>query len=89
MGKTLIAQLQETEHSPRLKKDFKIDLRVRGVADSKNMLLAEIELDLSEAQDSLKNSTTKLNLETFAKRTQDMNEKTKDEKLSKHRNSKK
>lgn len=64
VGKTLLTQLHET--AQRLKQDLKIDLRVRGIADSKKMLLQEREIDLATWSDSLATSATPLNLASFA-----------------------
>jgi len=51
IGRTLLAQLeQETE---RLRREFRLDLRVRAVADSKRMLLADKAVELGDWKGAL------------------------------------
>ncbi|MES2963962.1 MAG: bifunctional aspartate kinase/homoserine dehydrogenase I [Bdellovibrionota bacterium] len=64
IGKTLLAQLKET--AEKLKSELKIDLRVRGIADSKRMLLAEKGVELASWQKALESDSKTLDLETFA-----------------------
>jgi len=68
VGKTLLAQLHQT--SKQLREDLKIDLRVRGIADSKTMCLSEKGMELTDWQSELKNSKTPLALDAFTKHIQ-------------------
>lgn len=65
VGKTLLSQLKET--SLRLKTDLKIDLRVRAIADSKRMLTHDLEIDLSNWEKPLADSSLPVNLESFSR----------------------
>ena len=65
VGKNFLSQLQVS--SARLKRDLKIDLRVRGIADSKKMILHDLEIDLAAGNDALGKSQLKLNLENFVR----------------------
>jgi aspartokinase/homoserine dehydrogenase 1 len=51
VGSVLLDQL--ASQAARLKRDFNVDLRVRGIAGSKQMLLAEREIDLANWRDAL------------------------------------
>lgn len=68
VGKTLLAQLRET--TARLKKDLKIDLRVRAIADSKHMIHHDLEIDLATWKDQLAVSKTPVDLDAFVKTIQ-------------------
>lgn len=68
VGKTLLKQLEQT--TQKLRQDLKIDLRIRGIADSKKMILQEASLDLKNWEQGLKNSKVDLNLAQFAKHIQ-------------------
>ncbi len=71
IGSTLLAQLHAS--SARLRTEFKIDLRVRGLANSTQMRLSnhsgslEKEFPLSQWKDDFKANSQPLNLERFAK----------------------
>lgn len=64
IGKTLLAQLKESAEA--LKRDLKIDLRVRAIADSKRMTLAEKGVDLGTWAQALDANATALDLDRFA-----------------------
>jgi len=64
VGKTLLSQLNEA--SQYLKRDLKIDLRVRGLADSKKMLLADLDVNLKNWKQDLETSGVPLDLQVFA-----------------------
>ena len=51
VGSVLLDQL--ASQAARLKRDFNVDLRVRGIAGSKRMLLSEREIDLANWRDAL------------------------------------
>ena len=51
VGSVLLDQL--ASQAARLKRDFNVDLRVRGIAGSKRMLLSEREIDLENWRDAL------------------------------------
>jgi aspartokinase/homoserine dehydrogenase 1 len=55
IGATLLDQLHQ--QAERLRKDFHIDLRVRGILTSKNMCLGEPQIDLRHWRDPLKAGT--------------------------------
>ncbi|MEK7356460.1 MAG: aspartate kinase, partial [Bdellovibrionota bacterium] len=57
IGKTLLAQFAEA--AAKLKSELKIDLRVRGIANSKRMLLADKSTDLSKWFEALESSDAK------------------------------
>jgi len=63
VGKVLLEQI--ASQSARLRRDFKLDLRVRGILSSKRMLLSDKGLDLSRWQDEFAASTTEANLAGF------------------------
>jgi aspartokinase/homoserine dehydrogenase 1 len=65
VGHTFLAQLQEA--AQRLKHDSQIDLRVRAIADSKRMLLHELEINLSHWKKNLQESDLQLNLKDFSR----------------------
>ena len=65
VGKTLMAQLSES--CERLRTELKIDFRVRGVADSKKMLLQDKGLNLSRWSQDLASSSQVVDLTAFAK----------------------
>jgi aspartokinase/homoserine dehydrogenase 1 len=65
VGKTLLSQLAET--SEKLRRELKIDLRVRGVADSKGMWLHEKGVDLAQWSNEFEASKQNADLSKFAK----------------------
>lgn len=64
VGKTLLSQLQEA--SKLLEKELKLDLRVRGIANSSKMLLQDLEIDLAKWKEELEASQDPLDLQVFA-----------------------
>lgn len=68
IGGTLLAQLQS--QLARLKKDFKIDLRVRGIMNSKKMLLTHQEIDLAQWKPELDAKGKAISLADFAEHIQ-------------------
>ena len=64
IGGTFLDQLQTQMET--LKKEFKIDLRVRGILNSKTMVLSERSLPLENWRESVKMSETPNDLEKFA-----------------------
>ena len=65
VGKTLLAQLKTT--AEQLRRELKIDIRVRAVANSKKMLLAEQGVDLASWEGAIEKSNQGLDLAAFAK----------------------
>ena len=63
VGKALLAQLQAA--SPRLRKDLRVDLRVRALANSRQMILADQQLSDAAFAGSLDNAET-LDMRRFA-----------------------
>ena len=64
VGRALLQQLAAT--MPRLRTQSNVDLRIRAVADSRNMCLSDAGLDAATAHHQLKNGTTEpLDLEAF------------------------
>src|SRR4029077_8961514 len=53
-----------------LKKEFKIDLRVRGILNSKTMVLSDRSLSLEKWRDSVKESEAPSDLEKFVAHVQ-------------------
>jgi len=64
VGKTLLSQLEK--ELQRLKEDLKIDLKIRGIANSKKMLLVDDHFQLNQWDTAFTHSTTPVNLDTFA-----------------------
>jgi aspartokinase/homoserine dehydrogenase 1 len=64
VGSVLLDQL--ASQAARLKRDFNIDLRVRGIAGSRQMVLAEREIDLGGWRRALENAEP-VDLERFAR----------------------
>lgn len=64
VGKALLAQL--AEQAPVLRETLRLDLRLRGVADSKRMVLSETGLSPASALVALSSSSTPLDLDAFA-----------------------
>jgi aspartokinase/homoserine dehydrogenase 1 len=54
VGSVLLDQL--ASQAARLKRDFNLDLRVRGIAGSKQMLLADTEIDLGDWRKALESA---------------------------------
>lgn len=65
IGATFLKQL--AVESSRLKGDFNIDLRIRGICNSKKMLLSDPPLDLQNWEATLNEKGAPLNLEEFAR----------------------
>jgi len=65
VGAALLEQIQS--QLPRLKQDSQLDLRVRGIATSKRMLLADTEIDLARWRDRLEHHSKPLDLEAFTR----------------------
>ena len=64
VGRTLLAQLQQ--QARRLKHEFDLDLRVRGIATSSKMLLSEQPIDLEHWRDQLEEGGEPPDLAKFA-----------------------
>lgn len=64
VGGALLDQL--ASQVQRLARDFKLDLRIRALAKSKAMHLANTEITLSKWRDAFKNGTEALDLKRFA-----------------------
>ncbi len=64
IGATLLRQLEEA--IPRLRRDQRIDLRVRAVADSRHMVLRDRFENPARATDDVKDSTIEVDLDDFA-----------------------
>ena len=64
VGKVLLDQL--ASQVERLKKDFNLDLRVRGIMGSSRMLLVDGGIDLANWRDRLKRDGVEANIEAFA-----------------------
>jgi len=63
IGSVLLEQL--ASQSDRLRRDFNLDLRVRGIATSRRMLLAERAIDLADWRARLDRDGEPLDLERF------------------------
>jgi aspartokinase/homoserine dehydrogenase 1 len=63
IGGTLLDQMQQ--QTQRLRKDFNLDLRVRGIARSNHMLLADRRIDLADWREDLSASETNSDLAAF------------------------
>jgi aspartokinase/homoserine dehydrogenase 1 len=63
IGSVLIEQL--ASQAERLRRDFNLDLRVRGIATSRRMLLAEQAIDLADWRARLERDGEALDLERF------------------------
>ncbi len=63
IGGTLLDQL--AEESERLKREFDLDIRVRGIATSKKMLLSEEGIDLREWHEKFKKEAVTYNEDIF------------------------
>jgi len=68
IGGTFLDQLKTQMET--LKKEFKIDLRVRGILNSKNMVLSEKGRSLENWRDSMKDSGVPAHLERFVAHVQ-------------------
>ena len=64
VGRVLLDQI--ASQSERLRRDFKLDLRVRGLMSSKRMLLSDKGVSLSHWQDELAAATAAPDLQSFA-----------------------
>jgi aspartokinase/homoserine dehydrogenase 1 len=65
IGETLLKQLAES--AEQLKREYKIDLRIRGIANSKTMVLADQALALSSWKSEFEKRSEAINLEKFAR----------------------
>ncbi len=63
VGATLIAQM--ADQISHLKKDFNVDFRVRGIATSSRMLLAERSVDLNKWREALESQGEPLDWQRF------------------------
>nr|MDA3835905.1 ACT domain-containing protein [Spirochaetales bacterium] len=63
IGSTLLNQI--SRESERLKRDFNVDLRIRGIANTTRMMLHDQGLDLSKWEQEFKQHAEKINLEAF------------------------
>ncbi len=63
IGGTLLDQL--AAESDRLRRDFDLDIRVRGIATSKKMLLSEEGIDLSSWKEKFRNEAVAYNEDIF------------------------
>lgn len=63
VGRVLLGQI--ASQAARLRRDFKLDLRVRGLLTSKRMLLAERGIDLDGWQQALEGSADPADLDRF------------------------
>ena len=63
IGGTLIKQI--AGESLRLKEQFHVDLRVRGITDSKRMTLGETGIDIAGWKDALEQDSIPTNIDTF------------------------
>jgi aspartokinase/homoserine dehydrogenase 1 len=64
VGSALIEQLES--QAARFRRDFNLDLRVRGIANSRRMLLADGAIDLGRWRDALDRHGEPLDLDRFA-----------------------
>ena len=65
VGGTFLDQLHR--QADRLQKEFDLDLRIRGIARSQNMLLADRRVDLGSWREYVNASETKIDFESFEK----------------------
>ena len=63
VGSTLLRQLEKQR--PKLEQDFNIDLRIRAIARSKKMLLAERRIELTSWQDRFATGAIDTDLDAF------------------------
>ncbi|MEC7181672.1 MAG: aspartate kinase, partial [Bdellovibrionota bacterium] len=63
IGKAILKQLKEQKNN--LKKDFDFDFRIRGICNSKKMILSKDEIDLSCWEDEFKENSKNKNLKDF------------------------
>ena len=63
IGGTFLDQMEQ--QTQRLRKDFNLDLRVRGIARSNHMLLADRRIDISDWREDLSASETISDLDAF------------------------
>lgn len=63
VGSALLRQIQK--QSENLKQNFNLDLRIRGIARSKKMLLADRRIDLARLNEDFESSAQDLDLELF------------------------
>ncbi len=63
IGGTLLDQL--ADETTRLRKKFEVDIRVRGIADSKKMLLSEDGIDLTKWRTLFKQEAVDLDMDAF------------------------
>ncbi len=65
VGAALLEQIRG--QIPRLRRDFQLDLRVRGIASRQRMLLSDTEIDLSNWRSALAAEGVPLDLEAFTR----------------------
>lgn len=63
VGKTLLRQLEK--QAKRLETEFSLDLRIRGIARSQNMLLGERRIDLDTWEDDFAANSVPLDFDAF------------------------
>ena len=63
VGSTFLDQIHR--QSERLRQEFDLDLRVRGIARTKHMLLADRSIDLGEWRDGISASATEIDFAAF------------------------
>jgi aspartokinase/homoserine dehydrogenase 1 len=63
VGRVLLDQL--ASQSSRLREQFQLDLRVRGILASERMLLSDSGVDLANWREALKSGSTEANLDKF------------------------
>jgi aspartokinase/homoserine dehydrogenase 1 len=68
IGKELLSQL--AQQADQLKNDFAVDVRLRGIADSKHMLLSEGPIPLSQWADEFAKADVSVDLNAFASHIQ-------------------
>ena len=64
VGKTLLAQLKREKK--RLEDKLNLSIRIRGIMDSKHMLLDEKDIDLNSWEDKLAKKSEKINMNKFS-----------------------
>ena len=63
VGSTFLDQMHR--QADRLRQEFDLDLRVRGIARSKNMLLADRRIDLGDWREGVSATETEIDFEAF------------------------
>ena len=65
IGQTLLKQIEQ--RTKALKEEYKIDLRIRGIANSKKMVLSEEAIHLNDWRKTFESATTEVNLKDFVR----------------------